>query len=145
MNAIATETWVFPPEPASTREARRRVAGVLESYDLLAATATAALIVSELTTNAVLHARTPFAVRLIVNEDTIRIEVHDETDRRPVRRYFSDESASGRGLRLVDELSLAWGVEAGGDIAGKTVWAELDVAGPSMRSTPLEFHQVDGL
>lgn len=143
MNAIATETWVFPPEPASTREARRRVAGVLESYDLLAATATAALIVSELTTNAVLHARTPFEVRLLVGSGTVRIEVHDGNGRHPVTRNFSHSATSGRGLRVIDELCDDWGVDPDPDGDGKTVWAVVSAVDDGGFAAGLDLSSVD--
>lgn len=130
MNAVAVEAWAFPPEPSSTREARRLVSDALEATDLDAAAATAALVVSELVTNAVLHARTPFEVRMMLTPGVIRIEVHDGTERKPVRRYFSDQATSGRGLRLVEELCAAWGVDADTDGEGKTVWAEVSTTRP---------------
>lgn len=130
MNAVAVEAWAFPPEPSSTREARRRVSDLLEASDLDVAAATAALVVSELVTNAVLHARTPFEVRMKVDAVVIRIEVHDGTGRRPTMRYFSDQATSGRGLRLVEALSDAWGVDPDVDGGGKTVWAEVSTTEP---------------
>ena len=130
MNAAA-EAWTFEPDPASSREARRRVAGVLEDAALEAAAATAALVVSELATNAVLHARTPFEVRVRVERAVIRIEVHDQTVRKPAPRLFSDEATSGRGLRLVQEVCDAWGVDPDADGRGKTVWAEVPIAPPA--------------
>lgn len=127
MKNTAAEAWVFPPEPSSSREARRRVSSALESRNLDEAASTVALVVSELATNAVLHARTPFEVRVVVGDGFVRIEVHDRTGRTPSRRYFSDEATSGRGLRLVEELCDSWGVEPDGDGSGKTVWAEVSV------------------
>ncbi len=53
---------------------------------------------------AVLHARTPVEVRVHVLDGSVRIEVHDGTRCRPVRRYFGDQATSGLGLRLVEEL-----------------------------------------
>lgn len=130
MNAVAVEAWAFPPEPSSTREARRRVSDLLEASDLDVAAATAALVVSELVTNAVLHARTPFEVRMRVDPFVVRIEVHDGTGRKPTMRYFSDHATSGRGLRLVEALSDAWGVDTDVDGGGKTVWAEVSTTDP---------------
>ena len=129
MNATAADAWTFQPEPASTREARRRVSDALEAAALEVAVSSAALVVSELATNAVLHARTPFEVRLQVGSDTVRIEVHDGNGRRPVPRNFSDSATSGRGLRVIDELCAEWGVEPDPDGRGKTVWAVVPVAG----------------
>ncbi len=135
MNPAGAEAWAFPPEPSSSRKARRRVSSALEARHLEAVSVTVAQVVSELATNAVLHARTPFEVRVHVLDGYVRIEVHDRTGRRPVRRYFSDQATSGRGLRLVEELCHAWGVDpdpdGDGDGDGKTVWAEVALAGPS--------------
>lgn len=127
MNAAAADGWTFLPDPASTREARRRVSDALEAAALEAAAATAALVVSELATNAVIHARTPFEVRVRMVGNLIRIEVHDGSPRRPTQRLFSDEATSGRGLRLVQSLCPSWGVEVDADGPGKTVWAEVPV------------------
>ena len=130
MNAAAVEAWTFDPEPSSTRAARRAVTDALEAAALDGAVPSAALVVSELVTNAVLHARTPFEVRLRVGADTVRIEVRDGSSRRPTVRNFSDGATSGRGLQVVQQLCQEWGVEAEGDGGGKTVWALVPVGDP---------------
>lgn len=135
MNQVAAESWAFPPDPASCREARRRVTVGLESSQPDAVVHAVALVVSELATNAVLHSKTQFEVRVVTGDAVVRIEVHDQTRRKPGRRYFSDESTSGRGLRLVEELCVAWGMDLDVDGIGKTVWAELSTTGnPSAAS-----------
>lgn len=106
--------------------------------------ATVALVVSELATNAVLHARTPFEVRVKVGDGHVRVEVHDGTGRRPVRRYFSDQATSGRGLRLIETLCRAWGVEPDADGAGKTVWAEVSL-GPQAPIALFDLDAVESL
>ena len=144
MNATgAAEAWAFPPEPASTREARRRVSSALESRHLVDVATTVALVVTELATNAVLHARTPFEVRVDVRDRLVRVEVHDAMGRSPVRRYFSDTAASGRGLRLIEALCDAWGVEPDPDGGGKTVWAEVSLTGSTGPVEPVEPVDVD--
>lgn len=146
MNPAAAEAWAFPPEPSSSSEARRRVSIVLESRDLADVAATVALVVSELATNAVLHARTPFEVRVVPQDSVVRIEVHDQTGRPPSKRDFSDQASSGRGLRLVEELCTAWGVEPDSDGSGKTVWAEVSVIeGPSPSALLFDLDSVDDL
>jgi anti-sigma regulatory factor (Ser/Thr protein kinase) len=141
----AAEAWAFPPEPSSSREARRRVSTALESRQLEDVATTVALVVSELATNAVLHARTAFEVRVDVRDRYVRVEVHDGTGRRPVRKYFSDTAASGRGLRLIEELCDAWGVEPDSDGSGKTVWAEVNLAGPTDPVQPFDIDAVESL
>lgn len=128
MNPAAAEAWIFDPDPVSSREARRRVSDVLEAAALDAAVATAAMVVGELAANAVLHACTAFEVRLLVEPEAVRIEVHDQDPRPPVRRNFSTSATNGRGLRLVEELCQAWGVESDVDGGGKTVWALVPIA-----------------
>lgn len=87
---------------------------------------TCVLLVSELATNAVLHARTPFTVT-IERDPELRVEVHDGDARLPHARDFGPESASGRGLQLVEALARRSGTvsDAGG---GKSVWFELATA-----------------
>jgi anti-sigma regulatory factor (Ser/Thr protein kinase) len=83
------------------------------------------LVVSELVTNAVVHAAT--SVRLVIRSDGRRVvtEVYDGDPRRPVVATGSarEMPVGGRGLLLVDKLSERWGCDAAG--AGKRVWAEL--------------------
>ncbi|MFC5805336.1 ATP-binding protein [Streptomyces formicae] len=90
---------------------------------------TAALIVAELTSNAVTHGRIPgrdFELRLLLSAPTLRIEVSDTRGERvptaPVTPPPAD-AETGRGLLLVVALATAWGVTD--RVVGKTVWAEL--------------------
>jgi anti-sigma regulatory factor (Ser/Thr protein kinase) len=83
------------------------------------------LVVSELVTNAVIHAAT--SLRLVIRSDGRRVlaEVFDGDPRRPVVAPGSPREVpvGGRGLLLVDQLSERWGCDSAG--AGKRVWAEL--------------------
>ena len=90
---------------------------------------TTALLVSELVSNVVLHARTPCHLRIVRVADRVRVEVGDGSDQVPAVVPPADPLAqSGRGLQLVDGLSSDHGVELepGG---GKRIWFELDVPG----------------
>ena len=87
----------------------------------------AVLLVSELVTNAVLHARTRFTVEVEVVDDTARVSVEDSSPLPPAVRTFSDLAGSGRGLHLVEALASRWGVDSR-DGAGKRVWFELDLS-----------------
>ncbi len=90
-----------------------------------------ALIVSELVTNAVLHAGTACEVHLVLDGRTLRLRVLDGDDRPPVRRLaFTDELSTGRGLRLLEVLSLRWGVEPTSppEPPGKAVWCDVGVS-----------------
>jgi anti-sigma regulatory factor (Ser/Thr protein kinase) len=83
----------------------------------------AQLIVTELATNAVIHACSPFSVSVRYDGSCIRISVHDWNPMLPVLRDAGPTARSGRGLHLVDLVAYDWGVEPSPD--GKTIWAEL--------------------
>lgn len=111
------------PEPTSVRAARRYVGTQLASAGFDAAAFVAELLVSELVTNAVLHARTPMWVAVEPRGEHVRISVVDESSLVPQPRSHSAESGTGRGLMLVERLATRWGVEP--REPGKAVWFEL--------------------
>ncbi len=85
------------------------------------------LLISELVTNAVLHARADgsgLALSLEFRGRMLRIEVHDGDLRGPQPRTPSVLDESGFGFVLVNALADDWGVRQ--TAAGKAVWAELD-------------------
>jgi two-component sensor histidine kinase len=86
------------------------------------------LMVSELATNSIRHAGTGFAMTISRRSGMIRVEVTDPSGGRPRPRSPGPEEPTGRGLRIVEMLSDAWGVDAGSG-PGKTVWFTLG-AGP---------------
>lgn len=113
----------LPLEAKSVGLARRFVIGTLGRWGNSSSAETAALLVSELVTNAVLHAKDPLQVSLRMSGTTIRVEVSDGASERPALRPLDPTSPGGRGLVLVDRLANSWGVE---DRApGKVVWFEL--------------------
>ncbi|MGH8928741.1 MAG: ATP-binding protein, partial [Acidimicrobiia bacterium] len=81
-------------------------------------------LVSELVTNAVLHARTPFLVKVTVAPDLIRVSVTDGDRTQPLMKQHGLSDPTGRGLRIVDAMADRWGVDP--DVDGKTVWFELE-------------------
>lgn len=104
--------------PMARRFVRTTLGGSTADVD------TVLLLVSEIVTNAVLHARG--VIRLVVEDrdGVARVEVHDGSPMPPRMRRFPLISATGRGLRLLDQLSLTWGVQAvPGE--GKIVWFEV--------------------
>lgn len=84
----------------------------------------AGLLTSEVTTNAVLHGRTGFDVRVTSTSEGVRVEVDDDAPGDPVVRRTDSTSVRGRGLLIVEALSRRWGVERLASKA-KTVWFEL--------------------
>jgi anti-sigma regulatory factor (Ser/Thr protein kinase) len=115
----------FRAGPDAPLAARRFVAGLLgrRPYGDRVDPNDAQLVVSELATNAVIHAGTPFSVTVRSDGSAVRISVQDWSSMQPVMRENNPVALSGRGLRLIAMVSRSWGVEYGPD--GKTVWAEL--------------------
>lgn len=114
----------FAAEPSSVRDVRRLVRDVLERWEH-ASCDTAELLVSELATNAVIHARSRYTVSVRrLSGDGIRVEVADASPATPVRRHYSETSGTGRGLGLVEDLAASWGIDR--TPAGKRVWFVLD-------------------
>jgi anti-sigma regulatory factor (Ser/Thr protein kinase) len=115
----------FEREAAEVQRARRLAQTVVEECG--GDSDGAALVVSELAGNAVVHARSPFTVTVSCDESRTLIEVADGTPRLPRLRSASKAALGGRGLRLVRSLAISWGVHARAR-NGKTVWAELPKA-----------------
>ena len=114
----------FEGAPSSVAQARHFAHAVLEASGAIDDEWPVAQVVSELATNAVVHAGTPFVVSIAHDDSHIRVAV---TDRRPLARAsmrrLSNDTTTGRGLRLVQTLGQAWGIDQ--TDAAKTVWCEL--------------------
>jgi len=112
----------FPADVTSPRAARQFVGGLLGEPD--GETLQVALVlISELVTNAVVHARTQVDVRVEMGTDHLRVEVADRDPRLPLPSAQAPDAPGGRGLFLVQELATAWGTEL--CAGGKVVWFTL--------------------
>ncbi|MEU6967726.1 ATP-binding protein [Kitasatospora aureofaciens] len=128
------QTCWLPRHPKSPRNARQE----LRSFLLLHPSAepllpTGELLLSELVTNAVTHARTPrgrlIFVRLqLLPHGTLRIEVHDADSDKPAPHPSSLTSESGRGLLLVRELASDWGCCPRRGGIGKFIWCHVSAS-----------------
>ena len=125
----------FPGVPESAGRARRFVADALAAAGRSEVADVAVLLVSELVSNAVLHAGTEIELVVRILPERLAIEVHDRGGGRAVRRRYSNLSGTGRGLMLVEELARDWGTVV--TEAGKFVWFELDLASA-------DAHQMNG-
>lgn len=113
------------PVPASAALARLFVERTLAEWGCDAFLDASRLLVSELVTNAVLHARTDLELVVRLAPHGVRVEVSDGSPSAPVLRRYEDEAMTGRGLALVEELATRWGVDDRPQ-GGKAVWFELD-------------------
>jgi PAS domain S-box-containing protein len=99
---------------------------------------TAELLVSEIVTNALVHAGTTIEVSFTLRDGGLRVEVTDGSPHAPVRRGYGPNAGTGRGLMLLEEMVDDWGVITAQQ--GKTVWFQLTdeggEGGPSGRSRP---------
>lgn|GEM_PF-978195 len=129
------------PDPGSVRTARLFVVDRLQEWGADDVVDSAALLTSELATNAVLHTRRPFSVEVSVAGSTARVEVADQSDEVPyLPRHLAPASASPgstgdvftdggddrlfSGLGMVDAVATRWGAEPRPG-EGKIVWFEL--------------------
>jgi two-component sensor histidine kinase len=117
----------LPAEDHSVRLARHAAHVVLSAWRLAHMEEAAVLIVSELVTNAVRHAKGTDVVEvdLHATRTCLRIEIQDFDRNWPQPRIPDGFEESGFGFILVNALAGAWGVRE--TEAGKAVWAELDI------------------
>lgn len=106
------------------RAARAFLSDALVAWDQERHADTAALLVSELVTNAIVHGQSDVRLRVTMLESTIRVEVNDHSADVPQLVASSPSEPGGYGLPLVNSLADEWGYElVDGD--GKRVWFEL--------------------
>jgi anti-sigma regulatory factor (Ser/Thr protein kinase) len=125
----ATGTVLLPYAPASVAVARRRLTADLVAAGILqAAVGEAALVISELLSNAIRHAQplpgASLQVAWALDDGSVEVAVSDGgSHTRPQPTHASVSALGGRGLDIVEYLSRTWGVRD--DDAGLTVWAVL--------------------
>jgi hypothetical protein len=86
------------------------------------------LLVSELATNSVRHARSAFELGLELDLRSLRIEITDQGGDLPRKRSPLKDEPYGRGLHIVDSLAESWGVGVAAD-GGKTIWVVVPIPG----------------
>lgn len=118
-----TTSEFFVPAPLAIRAVRQFVRSALLAWGETDLLEDATLVASELATNAVRHARSPFRISISRVDGTIKLMVHDGSDAKAHPRVPTTDVEGGRGLALVGALCSSWGSETVPD--GKIVWAEL--------------------
>jgi anti-sigma regulatory factor (Ser/Thr protein kinase) len=96
--------------PAAAAEARSQVRAAIDAWDVPVDPSVAALLTSELVTNAIAH-QAGESVMLVITCacDQLRVDVHDTSWAVPVLVDAPADAEAGRGLVLVDSLSTTWG------------------------------------
>lgn len=126
MNApTMTDRIELPRSERAPGIARRFVGDRLTKWGLAHVAETAQLLVSELVTNAVIHARSSAILRIDATADSLRVTVvdHGPGTRRRTRAVPPPNEFGGRGLFIVDQLASRWGTGTHKD--GNHVWFEL--------------------
>jgi hypothetical protein len=114
----------FVREGRGPADARRFVVETLFAWGHADVVDDAAVITTELATNAVIHARTDFTVTIArLPGGTIRVAIRDDSLVPPRPRRPLPLEGSGRGLGLVEAMATGWGADFLAD--GKVVWAQL--------------------
>lgn len=119
----------LPPVPESARAARETVHEALAAVGRADLADAAGLLVSELVTNAIVHARTTIGLHVAAGPDGLHVAVRDGSTALPVQRHYGRVATTGRGLGLVELMSDRHGTDSH-PVEGKTVWFEL---GASLR------------
>lgn len=122
---IWTHTLSLPPQPESAARARDFVCAHLLVHGLAPMVDDVRLVASELTTNALQHARTPLIITLERRGHNVVLSVEDGSSSLPIPRSVDGSAPRGRGLAIVDQLSTAWGVDVAAE-RSKAVWARFE-------------------
>jgi hypothetical protein len=122
----------FEASPICASRARDFVSHHLIDHRLLYLVDPVRLVASELATNALVHAHTAFSVTLAAANQTVMLTVRDASLALPGRRVARAMDLSGRGLDIVDIVSLDWGTNQDG-AGSAAVWASFAIR------TPREF------
>lgn len=120
----------LPPTPESATVARWLVTDLLRESVEADGRDTAALLTTELVSNAIRHTRDELVLTVRLAGNRLRVGVSDSSHRRPQLVQVGRRDTSGRGLHLVAVLADEWGVDPDERGLGKTVWFELETSRP---------------
>ena len=115
----------FPGSVNAVGQARRFILDTISGIDPEVADEIA-IMVSELTTNSVRHASTPFTLTIDKTPREIYVAVTDNGPGAPVVRDPTPSEFTGRGLQIVRALARRWGVRFAAGTPGKTVWFTME-------------------
>ena len=111
------------PVATSAGEARKILRNALSGAESDDSVDAAQVAVSEIVTNALVHAGTPMRLRVMLRGTALRVELRDGSPHLPHQRDYSSIAATGRGLHMVAQMVDRWGAYPDG--RGKVVWFEI--------------------
>lgn len=117
-------TLTLPAALESVSRARRFLQDTLAGWGADGYEMAAPQVLTELAANAALHARGDYTVDLRLEPAGLLVQVTDSSPVRPQPRRYGTGATTGRGLTLVQALSVDWGV-ADAFPSGKTVWCRV--------------------
>lgn len=122
LHVTAESSQPFAHAPSAPRAARHFVLETLADWGRGDLADDAAIVVTELVTNAMIHSQSPVVVTVSRTDSGVRLAVDDESSTIPDMRDPSAAHPSGRGLPIVATLTRSWGFQV--RTRGKSVWAE---------------------
>jgi anti-sigma regulatory factor (Ser/Thr protein kinase) len=120
---VPEASLTLPAELSSIGDARRFLRSSLAAWGVDDFDLGGPQVLTELATNAALHARSAYTVHLVLEPGALLLEVTDSSPALPQHRHYGTDATTGRGIALVEALSTAWGVES--SPTGKTVWCRV--------------------
>ena len=129
MDQLTLTPNVLGADLRAPRRARRETIQFLDRNGVHERIDDVLLVISELITNSILHARSApeLVVRTVADPPSVVVEVRDPSPVLPVEREPDLGVRGGRGIRLVSAIADKWGVEVRG-AGGKTIWAQFSAA-----------------
>jgi serine phosphatase RsbU (regulator of sigma subunit)/anti-sigma regulatory factor (Ser/Thr protein kinase) len=135
----ASPLLLVDPVPQAAASARAWLRPLVAAIDPELASVSV-LLISEVVTNSILHARTPIAVAAEAAPGRVRVWVADRSSELPSARLYGPRAGTGRGLVMVESLAARWGVTA--QAAGKVVWFEVSATSGGPDPTPIPSEPV---
>lgn len=114
-----------PAQPWAVGYVRASVRSALALHGCAERADEVCLLVSELVTNGIVHAKLPVSACVSGRSDVLRLEVYDPAPALPCARQSTDEDEAGRGLALIAALATQWGTLPHTGAGGKSIWCEL--------------------
>jgi anti-sigma regulatory factor (Ser/Thr protein kinase) len=120
---VPEASLTLPADLSSVSQARNFLRHALADWAVEGFELAAPQVLTELATNAALHARSAYTVHLQLDGGHLLVEVSDSSRMMPQQRHYGTGATTGRGISLIQALSEAWGVES--SPTGKTVWCRV--------------------